>query len=104
VSVLRGARAPERFQIAISNAELAAEPLDLTTVTAFALQVTNPKGEASAWSVDVVDAAAADLVTLEHVFDADGAEVELPGNYSLLISMTVPSGVRRAGPTTLPVT
>jgi hypothetical protein len=100
VSVLAGATAPERYRITVENAEIASEPLDLTTVTEAVMRVTKPSGEIVEWAATIEEQGATALV-IEHVFDA--FDVEQTGTYPVTVIMTVPGGTRRAGPTSLVV-
>lgn len=100
MSVLAGAQAPEVLRLNVENAEAASEPLDLTTVSAVSLSVTQPDGRRVTWAAEI-ESATEDLLVLEHEFAA--VDVEQPGNYAIVILLTVPGGVRRAGPTSLPV-
>lgn len=100
-SVEAGAQAPERLRLLIDNADLAAEPLDLSTVTAVALEIVRPDGARYSWATEIVEQTAEALL-VEHAFEAD--DVFLPGTYRVNITLTVSAGVRRAGPTVLVVT
>jgi hypothetical protein len=95
--MLTGAQAPERLLVTITNAELASEPLDLSTVTAVTLRVTTPRGERT-WTT-TIETQTATLLELEHLWDA--LDVEEPGIYRVYVDMAVPGGVRRAGPSSL---
>lgn len=98
--VLAGAQAPEALRVTVSNAGAASDPLDLTTVTAAELSVQRPDGQRVTWEATIASASATELV-LEHVFDA--IDVDARGQYRITIALTVPGGVRRAGPTVLQV-
>jgi hypothetical protein len=99
--MLAGAQAPERLKLTITNAQLASEPLDLSTVTAVSLQVTRPSGVVVTWSTTIDTQTSTSLVVL-HTFAAP--DVPTAGEYGILILLTVPTGVRRAGPSSLQVT
>ncbi len=100
MTVYAGAQAPEQIELSVTNAELADEPLDLTTVSAVSLSVLRPDGQRVTWSVTTAEQTAT-LLRVVHVFDA--LDVELPGTYRIMVMMTVVTGVRRAGPTSLAV-
>lgn len=97
--VLTGALAPECLTLPVENASFEDEPLDLTTVTGWSLLVGMPDGFVT-WSV-TVDSVSADRAVLRHVF-AQG-DTDQIGTYKIMVLMTVPGGVRRAGPSTLQV-
>ena len=101
VSVQAGAQAPERFQIQVAAAPGDTEPLDLTTVSAASLRVTGPDGQAVTWSCTTVSVTSL-LLVLEHVFAA--SDVGARGQYSIVVQLTVPTGVRRTGPIILNAT
>lgn len=98
--VFAGAQAPEALEISVSNVGGAADPLDLSTVTEAEFAVTTPTGRRVTWATTIASQSAAALV-LQHVFAL--ADVDTPGPYRITVYMTVPGGVRRAGPTTLQV-
>jgi hypothetical protein len=89
--------------VSITNADLASEPLDLTTVSAATLHVQLPNGEHREWSV-TIETQDEDLLELEHVWAADGLDVEEPGPYRVYVDLTIPGGTGRAGPTSLTAT
>jgi hypothetical protein len=88
------------LRISVSNAELAPEPLDLTIVTAAAFAVTTPRGDRVVWAAEITEQTAT-LLILEHAFAIN--DVNAAGRYQINIQLTVPDGVRRAGPTSLQV-
>ncbi len=94
-----GALAPERVEVTIDNAALAASPLDLTTVTAVSLEVRAPT-QAFTWPLTLT-VHTAELIVGYYEF-AEG-DVGGEGDYEITIRLTLPSGTRRAGPTVLPV-
>jgi hypothetical protein len=102
VSFLAGAKAPERFRLTIENSPSDPDPLDLSTVISVTMTATCQDLINSVWPVSVV-AQSSNALTIEHVFDSYGAEIERTGIYRLNLELTVPTGVRRAGPTTLRV-
>ncbi len=95
-----GAQAPECIEFSIANPALASQPFDLTSVTAASVRVLRPDGRVATWAVDIV-AQTAELLTLRHTFALD--DVYLGGQYRVSVDMTVPAGVRRAGPTMIEV-
>lgn len=100
-SVQAGAQAPERLRVTIENAALEPNPLDLTTVTACAITATRPDGRRETWST-LITTQVADQLIVERVWLLN--DVFLAGRYHLDINLTIPGGVRRAGPTVLDVT
>jgi hypothetical protein len=85
----------------VTNAELETEPLDLLTVTAAAFEVTRQDGTRQTWAVDIAEQTEI-LLVLDHEFAI--TDVDQAGRYSIAIVLTVPAGIRRAGPTVLQVT
>jgi hypothetical protein len=98
MSILAGARAPEYLRLRVENAEAASSPLDLTSVTAVTLEVTTSQGDRVQWDAEI-ETQTAELLVIKHVFDPQ--DVEFPGTYRIVITMAVPEGTRRAGPTSL---
>ena len=101
VSVQAGAQAPERLRITVQNAALEPSPLDLTLVTAVTIDVTRPDGRHETWLTTITGQDAASLV-VEHIFAVN--DVFASGTYHLDLNMSIPAGIRRAGPTVLQVT
>lgn len=95
-----GAQAPECIEFSVTNAALAAEPLDLTGVTGVVVRVQRPDGRRVVWAADITVKTAV-LLTLRHTFALD--DVRLAGSYGISIDMTVAAGIRRAGPTVIEV-
>lgn len=95
-----GAQAPERLRIEITNAELAPEPLDLSTVTGVTLLVITPRGDRRAWAATIESQSSAQINAL-HVFDLN--DVYAGGSYQIDVQLATPAGIRRAGPTALQV-
>lgn len=95
-----GAQAPEQLRIEITNAALAPEPLDLTSVTAVSFLVVTPRGDRRAWTASI-EAQTADQIDAVHVFYVN--DVYAGGSYQIDVQLMTPSGIRRAGPTSLQV-
>lgn len=101
VSVRAGAQSPERLRVTVENAALEPNPLDLTLVTAVSITATRPDGRRENWAMTITDQATDSLV-VERVWLIN--DVFAAGLYSIDVIMTVPAGIRRAGPTVLEVT
>lgn len=101
IAILVNPQAPERLRIRISNPAAASEPLDLTTVTAVVMKVRHTMSGEQTWAADILSQEA-NLLLLEHVWAL--GEVSYAGSYRIDLELTVPAGVRRAGPLYLPVT
>lgn len=101
IAILVNPQAPERLRIRISNPTGSSEPLDLSTVSDVALKVRHPTSGEQTWTAEVLTQTA-DLLLLEHVWAL--GEVSYPGDYRIDLELTVPGGVRRAGPVIMPVT
>ena len=99
MTVYVGALAPENVQITITNAALASAPLDLSTVTTITLDVDAPS-QSFSWAAQIMSQSATEIVC-KHEF-AEGETGEA-GDYKIMVILTVPGGVRRAGPTVLKV-
>lgn len=87
--------------MSIANAAADPEPLDLSTVTAVTVRVTRPVYPQPAVWVAIILTQTSTLIELEKVFEL--ADVEAFGAYRIEFLLTVPGGVRRAGPVTLNV-
>ncbi len=94
-----GAVAPEKVGLTIDNAALAADPLDLSDVTAVTLEVRTPT-QTLTWATTITDQSETELV-VEHEFEA--GDLGAAGTYRIVAIMDVPGGTRRAGPTALEV-
>ncbi len=101
ISIQVDPQAPERLRIRISNPTAEAEPLDCTTVTAAVLKARHWRSGEHVWSATILTAQT-NLLLLEHVWAL--GEVSYPGDYRIDIELTVPPGVRRAGPVIMRVT
>lgn len=101
VSVQSGAQAPERLRVTIANAALEPNPLDLTTVTGVSISATRPDGRHETWAT-AITTQAADSLIVERVWLIN--DIYAAGLYRVDVILTVPSGIRRAGPTVLEVT
>lgn len=99
MTVYVGALAPERVVVTIDNAELASSPLDLSTVTAVALDVRAPS-QRFVWALTITSQTSTRIVGYHDFAEGDVGEA---GNYKIMAQMTVPGGVRRAGPSVLEV-
>ena len=99
MTVYVGALGPERVEVTIDNAELASSPLDLSTVTDVDLDVHAPN-QRFTWPLTVTTQSA-DVIVGYYEF-AEG-DVGGAGDYRITALLTVPGGVRRAGPTVLKV-
>jgi hypothetical protein len=89
-TLLVGARDPEALRVTLTPGN---SGLDMRNVTSCALHVTRPDGTAVVWST-VLQTATLTSVEALHVFDADGLEVGLPGNYVIEPRILAP-GSRR---------
>jgi hypothetical protein len=98
--VRAGAQAPERLTLRVEDAVGDSEPLDLSTVSAVRLEVRKPDGVTVVWPVDILQQEA-DHILVEHEYLV--TDVWVPGTYQLRVFLTVPDGVRRAGPGMLQV-
>jgi hypothetical protein len=85
-----GAQAPESLDVTIN----ATSDFDPSTASLFAIDVWDPNGKQTTWTVTSVVAQTAAAVTLRHTF-AQG-EVALAGTYRLRITCTTPAGTRRS--------
>jgi hypothetical protein len=99
MTVYVGALAPERVEVTITNAALASAPLDLSTVTAVNLAVRSPV-QSFTWALTVTSQSTTEIVG--HYAFGEG-DVGAAGDYDVTVLLTVPGGVRRAGPTVLRV-
>jgi hypothetical protein len=99
VTVYVGALAPERVEVTIDNADLASDPLDLSTVTAAVLDVRTPS-RAFAWPLTITTQTT-DAIVGYYEFVA--GDVGAAGDYKITVLLTVSGGTRRAGPTVLKV-
>ncbi len=99
MTVYVGALAPERVEVTIANADLASAPLDLSTVTAVNLDVRTPS-QRFTWALTITAQSSTQIVGY-HEFAA--GDVGGAGDYKVIANLTVPGGVRRAGPTVLKV-
>ncbi len=95
-----GAQSPERLRIVVTNAALAAEPLDLSLVQSAELEIVTPRGDRVSWACEITNQTA-DSLTLEHAFLLN--DVQLAGSYQIDVRLNLTAGVRRAGPTALQV-
>jgi hypothetical protein len=100
VFVLAGAQAPESLRIEIANADLEGAPLDLSTVSQVDFLVVKPSGERVIWATTIT-AQSTTALNADHSFALN--DVLIAGFYQIDVRLTVPGGVRRAGPTTLEV-
>jgi hypothetical protein len=100
MTLLAGAQAPERYEVTITNPVGDPSPLDFTTVSAVRLLVRTPRAADVVWPVTVVSQTTSTLV-VRHLFELQ--DVGLPGAYQVLAELTVPDGIRRAGPAVLSV-
>lgn len=99
MTVYVGALSPERVEVTIDNAALASTPLDLSTVTAVDLDVRTPV-QRFTWPLVVTSQSATQIVG---TYDFQEGDLGAAGDYKIMALLTVPSGVRRAGPTVLKV-
>lgn len=97
--IYAGAAAPEGLRVVVRRGQTT---VDLSTVTAATLALRDALGNAATWSATIVEQSAERLV-LEHVFDVFGRETMRVGRYRAFAMLTVPAGVRRAGPFTVSV-
>lgn len=104
LQVRAGAQAPERLRLEVTNPPLAAEPLDLNTVSAVRLAVVTPDGRSLDWDSTHALETIESVLTLVVVHEFAFVDIEQPGPYKLELLLTVPSGIRRAGPTVLQAT
>lgn len=97
MTVYIGAVAPESFEIIISRG---ASSLDLSTVTAATLAVSNPDRTTTTWAASI-SAQSATSLTLTHTFLV--GETVLPGDYHITPQLAVPAGTHRAERVILPI-
>ena len=97
--VYQGASDPDALVIDITPSE--ALP-DLTVVTGGHIDAYSRDGSEQEWDFTIV-AQTADLLTIQHTFDAAGAEVAQPGRYRLVVYLDLPVGGRRCVPMILEV-
>jgi hypothetical protein len=98
IKIRARAQAPERLILTVANTAGDPEPLDFTTVTAVVLLVQRPNGARDTWAV-TIQGQTSGLLTLERVWSLP--DLETQGRYTVEVQMTVPSGIRRAGPLTI---
>lgn len=91
-----GINTPQAFQLTVTSASL-----DLTTVTAASLQVTQPGGTIATWTATIVSASATSMVC-QHIH-ASG-DVPRVGNYTVRAMLTTAAGVVPSKPVSTPVT
>jgi len=70
---------------------------DLSVVTAASFSVTTPGRQRVTWAASII-AQTSTLLSLAHVFAANGADVPRAGNYTIVVLLTTPDGVRRTEP------
>lgn len=92
-----GALAPEALRIVLAPSDTVP---DLTAVTSVTLSVTRPDTSTVTWALTVVEQAATRLV-LERQFAA--GDVDIVGEYTLLLTLVPGSGAARVPPMILPV-
>lgn len=104
-SVRHGARAPEALRLTIRNSEDDTEPLNLSTVTgAVPITATPSTGSSKTWNA-AIESQSASVLVVVYTWAANGSDIPKAGvRYELMVDMTTPGGVRRAGPMFLQVT
>lgn len=91
-----GAQAPEALSVEVTSDDIV--DLDLTSVTAVSLAVNKPGMEwndETSWPV-AIDTQTTTVLSVHHDFAV--ADVDTLGAYRVMIVMSVPTGIRRAGP------
>lgn len=94
-------QAPERLRIRVSNPTAASEPLDLAQVSGVAGKVRHPVSGEQVWAFEILSQAS-NLLLLEHVWAL--GEATHTGTYRIDLELSVPEGIRRAGPVLVQVT
>lgn len=89
ISIYVGARAPETLIVRVRRK--AGSTLDATTGNSCSFLVRAENGDEVVWT-GTIDAAAPDVVTMSHVFDAVGAETAQSGRYRLYPHLNLPGG------------
>lgn len=93
-----GAIAPEKLEGEVTGLGVAEGDLDLSTVTLVELKINKPGMgtlEEDTWDADI-DAASEFSLLFSHEFDV--ADLDRVGTYRIMVMMTAPDGVHRAGP------
>jgi len=94
ITIYKGGLPTEAIEFDISQAT---SGLVMTTVTAVTFDVKQPDGTMVVWGGTILVGATATLLRAQHVFSLpDTIQI---GKYVLMAYLTVPGGVRRAGPT-----
>jgi len=97
LQVYRGAIGPEKFTVRVRNRSGESSPLDFITATAVEFRVL---GSPTVWGASITAASSSEL-SATHVWAA--GEIPAAGLVRLMLHITTPGGLRRAGPISLEV-
>ena len=101
--IYAGARAPEAAKIRVHRGD---SQIDLRTATAAFITVRGPGGYETSWACEIAPGPTPPAPTMTHltVIHPFGAgEVDVPGEYVLVATLTVPGGQVRADPVRMKV-
>lgn len=99
VTIYARARAPEKLAITVNAGS---SGLDLTTVTQVDFEVTNTASKRQVtWRSTIQGGATSSQLVAKHTWDANGDETAAAVTLRIFALLTVPGGIRRAGPFTL---